>query len=58
MPGRKYLLVPRNDSNILAYERLISNIALSLGADRTTVLKDVNDYVEFEMLLANVSTLI
>ena len=53
--GRKYYLVERNDSNLVAYETLMRNIALELGANPSTVNDDIKDVVDFEIQLANVS---
>ena len=58
LPGRKYYLVERNDSNLVAYESLMRNVALELGADVSSVDDDIRDVVDFEIQLANVSSLL
>nr|KAG5707380.1 hypothetical protein BaRGS_005347 [Batillaria attramentaria] len=54
LPGRRYYLVPRNDSNLAAYETLMRNVATELGAtDMTKLEQDIQDVVDFEIQLAN-----
>ena len=55
LPGRKYYLVERNDSNLEAYELLMRNIAVQLGASLSSVDEDIKRVVDFEIQLANVS---
>ena len=55
LPGRKYYLVERNDSNLEAYELLMRNIAVELGANVSSVDEDIKRVVDFEIQLANVS---
>ncbi|KAK7497991.1 hypothetical protein BaRGS_00010862 [Batillaria attramentaria] len=56
LPGRRYYLVPRNDSNLAAYETLMRNVATELGAtDMTKLEQDIQDVVDFEIQLANIS---
>ena len=54
MQGRKYYLVERNDSMLMAYERLIAETGALLGGQEATVKQDAKDIVDFEMQLANV----
>lgn len=54
LPGRKYYLVSRDDPFLKAYEKLMKNIALELGANATTVTNSVKQVVDFEIQLANV----
>ncbi|OWF55370.1 neprilysin-like [Mizuhopecten yessoensis] len=55
MPGRSFFLKGRNDEKLLAYENLVKSVLLDFGADPVTVDEDVNDQIEFEIALANIT---
>ncbi|XP_067658892.1 membrane metallo-endopeptidase-like 1 isoform X2 [Haliotis asinina] len=55
MLGQKYYQRGRNDVMLLAYEKLIINIASELGNHTNDVTADVKDIVDFEIMLANIS---
>ncbi|XP_046579706.1 neprilysin-like [Haliotis rubra] len=55
MLGQKYYQRGRDDVMLLAYEKLIINIASELGNHVADVAADVKDIVDFEIMLANIS---
>ena len=54
MPSREYYLKERNDTTILAYETMLVDLALALGADKGTAQQDAKDIVDLERDLAKV----
>ncbi|XP_059154142.1 neprilysin-like [Physella acuta] len=58
LPGVKYYLVERNDTNLASYEDYIYGVGNLMGfADPRTARKDIEALVDFEILLANISVL-
>ena len=55
MLSRDYYLKGRNDTKLMAYEKMQSEIAIAFGADRATAEEDAKNMVDFEIELANVS---
>ena len=55
MPTRYYYLTARNNSRLMAYQKMQTDIAVALGADRQTAEQDSKDMVDFEVDLAKVS---
>ena len=56
MPSREYYLKERNDTTILAYETMLVDLALALGADKGTAQQDAKAIVDLERDLAKVKT--
>ena len=55
LPNRKYLLKGINDSTVSAYYETMVDIALALGAqNKTRVREEMMDVINFETKLANV----
>jgi membrane metallo-endopeptidase-like protein 1 len=55
LPSRDYFLKGREEKAFVAYEKFMQGLALSLGANKTTVQQDVDEVLQFEVDLANVS---
>lgn len=55
MPSRDYLLKARNDSMIMAYQKMIRDIAIAFGADEAVAEQDTKEVVDFEIELANIT---
>lgn len=55
LPHRNYYLDSDFSTEFNAYKTFIKEIAVYLGADLQTVDQDVNDVMEFETYMANVS---
>lgn len=55
LPSREYYLKDSSKTDLLAYHNYMTNIAVILGADPTTVADDMQEVLDFEILLANVS---
>ncbi|XP_060075613.1 neprilysin-like [Ylistrum balloti] len=55
MPGRNFYLKGRNDEKLVAYENLIKSVLHDFGADPATVDDDVNDQIELEIAIANLT---
>ena len=55
MPSRDYFLKGRNNTMLLAYEKMVKEIAVALGADPAVAEQDAKELVDFEIELANVS---
>ena len=53
--ARDFFLDARFRRQLLAYRTLASDVASALGADRNVSVDDMNDMVDFEVSLANVS---
>ncbi|XP_021947553.1 neprilysin-2 isoform X2 [Folsomia candida] len=53
--SREYLTKGLNESEVKAYHKYQVELAVLLGADRTTAVKDMRDALEFETQLANFS---
>ena len=52
---RKDLLEPRNSSFIQAYEKFAVDVAVLMGADRSTAEADMKAMVDWEIEMASVS---
>ena len=57
MPSRDYFLKGRNDTMLLAYQKMVQEIYVALGADQAVAEQDAKELVDFEIELANVSLL-
>ena len=55
MPSRDYYLKERNNTMLMAYQKMRAEIAIAFGADRATAEEDAKNMVDFEIDLANVS---
>jgi hypothetical protein len=55
MSHREYYLRGRSDRLMLIYEKFLKDFLREMGADTATIDADVNDILEFEIQLANVS---
>ncbi|GFO32245.1 membrane metallo-endopeptidase-like 1 [Plakobranchus ocellatus] len=53
--ARSYLMKPRNDSVVMAYERYLRDLAIELGAGPTEAAQDAADVVDAEIKLAHIS---
>ena len=58
MPSRDYYLKGRNDSMLLAYQKMKKDLAIAFGADPDMAEQDAKDLVDFEIELANVSSML
>ena len=58
MPSRDYFLKGRNDTTLLAYQKMVNDIYVALGADPAVAKQDAKDLVDFEIELANVSMIV
>ena len=58
MTHRDYYLKGRNDRVLQIYRRFALKVAESFGADESRAERDVENLIDFEIDLANVSTLI
>ena len=58
MPNRDYYVKERNDTTLMAYQKMIKDIAVALGADDVTAEQDAKDMVDLEVDLANVRIII
>ena len=57
MPSREYYLKDRNGTTLLAYETMLIDLAVALGADEGTAEQDAKDIVDFERELAKVESI-
>ena len=55
MPDRSYYLDDRYTVKLQAYKTLMMKVAIYLGAEQEQAIKDVQDIIDFEIELANVS---
>ena len=55
MPSRDYYLKGRDDKVLKAYETMVKNVLVALGADKMTAETDATHFVDLEIDLANVS---
>ncbi|KAJ8920319.1 hypothetical protein NQ315_011981 [Exocentrus adspersus] len=55
LPSRDYYLKASSEGDMLAYHKYMTNIAILLGANRTTASEELKEVVEFERRLANAS---
>lgn len=58
LPNRDYFLLPSFEKVREAYRTFMVETALYLNGTRATVEQDVDDVIEFETYLANVSFLL
>lgn len=54
LPSREYYLKESSKSDLMAYHNYMTKIAMILGADPATVAEDMQEVLDFEILLANV----
>lgn len=55
LPSREYYLKGSSKIDLMAYHNYMTKIAIILGADPATVADDMQEVLDFETLLANVS---
>ncbi len=55
LPSRDYFLHLESEKDLQAYHTYMTDVAVLLGANRTTATKDLWNVVAFEKTLANVS---
>lgn len=55
LPSRDYYLKKSSEGDMNAYHKYMTNIAVLLGANKTTAGDELKQLVEFERKLANVS---
>lgn len=58
LPSREYYLKGSSKSDLMAYHNYMTKIAIILGANPATVADDMQEVLDFEMQLANVSATI
>lgn len=58
LPSREYYLKDSSRTDLLAYHNYMTKIATILGADPATVSDDMQEVLDFEIQLANVSLFI
>lgn len=46
----------KSSNDLMAYHRYMTQIAILLGADKATAATEMQDVIDFEVSLANVST--
>lgn len=56
LPGRDYFLTDKYKTILEAYKVFMTDIAKFLGGNETRVEQDVEDMLEFETYMANVSS--
>ncbi|RUS76024.1 hypothetical protein EGW08_016229, partial [Elysia chlorotica] len=54
--SREYLLRPRNDTVLQAFEKRLKDVAVALGADENVAAEDASDVLDLEIQLANITT--
>lgn len=57
LPSRDYYLKANSEGELEAYHKYMTNIAVLLGANKTTASEELKHVVELERKLANVSTI-
>lgn len=57
LPSRDYYLKSSSEGDMNAYHKYMTNIAVLLGANKSTAGEELKAVVEFERRLANVSEL-
>ena len=55
LPSRDFYLKAISDGDMAAYHKYMTNIAVLLGANKTTAKEELQEVVDFERRLANVS---
>ncbi|XP_017776001.1 PREDICTED: neprilysin-2-like [Nicrophorus vespilloides] len=55
LPSRDYYLKASSEGDMEAYHKYMTNIALLLGANKTTATEELREVIEFERRLANAS---
>lgn len=58
LPSRDYYLKQSSEGDLEAYHKYMTNVAVLLGANKSTAKEELKLVVEFERQLANVSFLI
>lgn len=56
LPSRDYYLKTSSEGDMEAYHKYMTNIAVLLGANKTSASEELKHVVELERKLANVST--
>lgn len=56
LPSRDYYLKASSEGEMEAYHQYMTNVAVLLGANKTTASEELRHVVELEKMLANVST--
>ena len=57
LPSRDYYLHPESQRDLQVYFEYMTDVAVTLGANRTDAESQLWDVIEFEIKLANVSML-
>ena len=57
MPSRDYYLKGRDEKTLVAYEKFAVDVAIMLGAEPERAAREMNEMVDFEINLANVSAM-
>lgn len=55
LPSRDYYLKPSSKGDLVAYHKYMTNIAILLGANATSAGEELQQVLDFERQLANVS---
>lgn len=55
LPSRDYYLKASSEGDMEAYHKYMTNVAVLLGANKTTANEELKQVVELERKLANVS---
>lgn len=55
LPSRDYYLKPSSAGDMAAYHKYMTQIAILLGANKTTAADELQEVIKFEIKLANVS---
>lgn len=58
LPSRDYYLKASSEGDMVAYHKYMTNIAILLGANKTTASDELQQVVEFERRLANVRNIL
>jgi len=55
LPNRDYFLKDSTDRTLMTYKQLAVTLALALGAKEDVATKDMQEMIDFEMMLANIT---
>lgn len=58
LPSRDYYLKSSSEGDMLAYHKYMTNVAVLLGANKSTAAEELRHVVDFERKLANVSLIL
>lgn len=54
LPSREYYLKGSSESDLKAYHRYMTQVAVLLGANESFAASEMHDVLDFEIILANV----